>query len=420
MQKRALIEYLAIGVLLVLVYGLVFLIASPAHAMASEISVPILGTGTGGADYNSVILASYFANTGATCSVQYYLGTYPDTSNGYATLKTDTCSNFYNQATEFTLNPSNLENIYFTHQGGYPADGDYWFDIITDGTNHDYTTFTKSAGVWTNGSTPVSATTTIQVTAPTQGTSTPSTTLDIGADYNIGTDLAQYSLDGSLPQQIGIRLTLLNTATNQTISLGIDYAIATSTGTHSYATTTTQIAGDYTLIAELVGNYGTISPPSGCTPFPPFTTCDTTTNINVLATSLPPITFALDNGTFPLIGFQVGSTTSRNGLATTTCSITQIGGCFQNALAFLFYPSPNALDGYATIWENIKNKPPFGYVTITIASLGGFGASSTPAFTFPVLPLMDTIFTPLRTGIGALLWLLFGVMFYKRLRHLDI
>ena len=402
-----------------LVYGLVFLLASPAHAMASEVSVPVLGTGNNGGDYNSSVLASYFANTGATCSVQYYLGTYPDTSSGYATLNTALCSDFFSQSTEFTLNPSNLEDIYVFHQGGHPADGNYWFDIVTDGSNHDHALFTRTAGVW-SAPVPPSGTTSIQVTQPTQGTSTPSTTLDIELNYNIGTDLAQFSLDGSLPSGIGIRLALLNTATNEAISLGTDFAIASTTGAHTYATTTTQIAGDYTLTAELVGDYGSVSPPPGCTPFPPFTTCDTTTNINVLATSLPPITFALDNGTFPLIGFQVGSTTSRNGLATTTCSITQIGGCFQNALAFLFYPSPNALDGYATIWQNIKNKPPFGYVTITIASLGGFGASSTPAFSFPVLPLMDTIFTPLRTGIGALLWLLFGVMFYKRLRHLDI
>lgn len=269
---------------------------------------------------------------------------------------------------------------------------------------------------------PTSSTkTSIQITNPTQGTSTPSTTFDIDATYTIGTDLSTFSIDGSLPTQIGINFTLLNVETNQQINLGTDYSISQGVGTYSYATTTTQAQSDYTLVATLVGDYGFTPPPAGCTPFPPFTTCTGSGNISTLATALPAPTFSVDNGLFPILGFQVGSTTSRSGLATTTCSITAIGGCFQNALAFLFFPSPDILNQFANLWSLIENKPPFGYVSQTITSLRTLNASSTPAFSFGDIPLVDTIFTPFRTGLAALLWVGFFIAWYRgRLRHLDI
>jgi hypothetical protein len=307
---------------------------------------------------------------------------------------------------------------------GNPAgDGLY---VVYSGQMGYYAFAQMTGGVVTvygaNPTPPAPLVTSITLTQPTQGTTTPTTTLDIAADYTVGDDLPNFSLDGSLPSQIGIRLTLQNNTTGGTINLGTDFSIATSTGTHTYATTTVQTQGDYTLIAELVGIYGTYLPaPPDCTPLPPFQTCSgTTQSTATLATSLPPPTFSLANGTFPLLGFTVGSSTSRNGLATTTCSITAIGGCFQNALAFLFYPTAS-LDQFSTLWQTVQNKPPFGYVSQTLNSLRSLNASSTPAFSFGTLPLMDSIFTPFRTGLSALLWLGFFIVFYRgRLRHLDI
>lgn len=268
---------------------------------------------------------------------------------------------------------------------------------------------------------PFTSRTSISITSPTQGTTTASTTFDIDANYTIGNDLSSFSIDGSLPTEIGINFTLLDVATNQQINLGTDYSISQSVGNHSYATTTTQNQSDYTLIATLVGDYGFTPPPPGCTPFPPFTTCEGSGNFSTLATAAPPPTFSVNNGLFPILGFQVGSTTSRSGLATTTCSITAIGGCFQNALAFLFFPSPDILNRFSNLWSLIENKPPFGYVSQTIIGLRGLNASSTSAFSFGNIPLVDTIFGPFRTGLGALLWVGFFIAFYRgRLRHLDI
>lgn len=268
---------------------------------------------------------------------------------------------------------------------------------------------------------PPSNTTFINVLNPTQGTTTPSTTFDIDLEYNIGTDLSNFSLDGSIPDRIGIELVLQNTGGGFQTSLGIDWNIASSTGYHTYATSTSAAQADYTLIARLIGDYGFIPPPEDCSPLPPFVTCEGSGDQSILATALPAPTFSVANGTFPYLGFDSASSSSRNGLATTTCNVLQLGGCFQNALAFLFYPSPGILDQFRFLWSLIQNKPPFGYVSQTITGLRSLNASSTPAFSFGNIPLVDTIFTPFRTGLAALLWVGFFIAWYRgRLRHLDI
>jgi len=272
------------------------------------------------------------------------------------------------------------------------------------------------------GTEPLPKRTFIIVNQPTNATTTASTTLDIDITYGIGEDLSSFSLNGSLPSKIGIQIQLQNNTTSSTIDLGTDFNISTSSGRYTYATTTTQSQGDYTLIASLIGVYGTyLPPPENCTPLPPFQNCEGETESRAtIATYLPPPTFSLANGTLPYLGFDTNDPNSRNALATTTCDLLHVGGCFQNALAFLFYPT-SSLNQFSELWRTIQSKPPFGYVSQTLNSLRSLNASSTPAFSFGSLPLMDTIFTPFRTGLAALLWLGFFIAFYRgRLRHLDI
>lgn len=354
-----------------------------------SISLFLNNTGTG---YPYYEIAGLDSSAGAPLFVSL------DISQAYidGKISTDTLSpgTYY-----YRLQPAGIG------QGAYTkGDGTSMYIVINDGTP-----------------TPPSATaSTVSIIEPTNGTTTPSTNLDIGVSYTIGDDLATYSTDGSSPIQIGLRFYYQNTNSGATTILFTDYSIATSTGYHTYATTTELLTGDYSVWASLVGDYGTIEPYPGCEPFPPFSTCGTVTNENEFVTSAP-VTFSLNYGTFPLLGFYTSSTTSRNGLATTTCSITAIGGCFQNALAFLFYPSPGALNSFASLWEHVRNKPPFGYVTTTIGALKQINASSTPAFSFGTLPLQNELFTPMKTGLAAILWLVFAVAWYKiRLRHLDL
>lgn len=259
----------------------------------------------------------------------------------------------------------------------------------------------------------------IQITAPVAGTSTPSTTFDLNVTYNIGTDIPTFSLGSTTPERMGINFVLVDNY-GRTINLGTDWDISTTTGAYTYATTTTVSQADYTITANLLGDYGFTPATDNCTPYPPFVTCAGVQNINTLASDVVSIV-SIANGTLPQIGFTVGNIDSRNGLATTTCDALHVGGCFQNALAFLFFPSPDALNNFNFLWTTIQNKPPFGYVPQTITALKSLGASTTPAFSIGTIPFMDTIFTPLKEGISGLMWFLFAIVFYRgRLRHLDI
>lgn len=114
------------------------------------------------------------------------------------------------------------------------------------------------------------------------------------------------------------------------------------------------------------------------------------------------------------------SSASTTAIAPAPCGITDISGCFQNALVYLFYPSTASISQYATLWTTVENKPPFGYVLAVQNAVGGFTTSGTETFDFGTLPFVSTIFNPIRTGIAALLWLVFIVAFYHRLSTLDI
>lgn len=110
-----------------------------------------------------------------------------------------------------------------------------------------------------------------------------------------------------------------------------------------------------------------------------------------------------------------------SGYAYEECGITNIMGCIKNALVWLFYPTSTILDNFSTLWQNIADKKPFGYVTVTITQLIELNTSGTTAFDLGVVPFMGSIFTPLRTLVASILWGLFAIYFYKnRLIHLDI
>lgn len=112
---------------------------------------------------------------------------------------------------------------------------------------------------------------------------------------------------------------------------------------------------------------------------------------------------------------------SPGGLTQIDCGTFDIGCQFQKALTFLFVPPSSALDKFTNLWQTIAEKKPFGYVTVTIQQLGSLNTSGATAFDLGTLPFMDSIFTPLRTALASILWVLFAIYFYqRRLKHLDI
>lgn len=415
---RAILYSLLVGLLLVL-FGLIGV--SDAHA-ATYTGLDVDVTTAFANPYTSACIKTsawttvgYPNLTSVSIGVKYVGGATALGQSSYSPPQSPDCTNTYSVVGW---------NINFNSASPSITTSDLYINVIdlntgnifeSDPFHYDAITHMISAIA------PPDPVTSIVIQDPTQGTTTPSNTFDIDIGYNIGTDLSSFSLDGSLPSRLGVRIYYQNINTGSlTRVLLTDFTVASSTGAHTFSTTTTLSQADYTISAAIVADYGDTNPAPGCEPFPPFVTCGVINNQADIVSSNN-VTFSVANGTFPLLGFTVGSTTSRNSLATTTCSITAIGGCFQNALAFLFYPSPGALDSIGNIWELVQNKPPFGYIRTTINSLQQLNASSTVAFSFEYLPLQEALFTPLKSGLAAILWLVFAVAWYKlRLRHLDL
>lgn len=102
-------------------------------------------------------------------------------------------------------------------------------------------------------------------------------------------------------------------------------------------------------------------------------------------------------------------------------SVFDVACQLQKAFVFLFVPSETVLDRFAGSWQTIRTKPPFGYITSVIDQLKGFDQNATPAFTWPQLPFIDTIFNVFRDGLGLLLWGVYAVYFYReRLVKIEI
>lgn len=121
-------------------------------------------------------------------------------------------------------------------------------------------------------------------------------------------------------------------------------------------------------------------------------------------------------------GFTVINPPDYAAISTTTCSFTNITGCFQNALTWAFYPPGGSLDTVSNLWSTINKKPPFGYFTATQSDISNLGASTSAAFTLQqVSGITDVIFDPIDIALAGIWWAIFGIwFFFNRLRHIEI
>lgn len=107
-------------------------------------------------------------------------------------------------------------------------------------------------------------------------------------------------------------------------------------------------------------------------------------------------------------------------LATSTCSISNITGCFQNAMIFLFKPSQNAYQPFIDLKEDIQYKPPFGYFFAVKEVFDDFNATTTPAYTWEIQEVLwSEMLAPVKAGFGMILWLLFGFWVIRTLSKLQ-
>lgn len=105
----------------------------------------------------------------------------------------------------------------------------------------------------------------------------------------------------------------------------------------------------------------------------------------------------------------------------TTCTPLNLGGCVQNAIAYLFCPSQGSLDLYRNLVDTIQLKPPIGYFTVVKNNLTSISSSTAPTFTIIIPSSLKTyIFNPFQTAIASILWFFFAIHFYKRLKTITI
>lgn len=103
------------------------------------------------------------------------------------------------------------------------------------------------------------------------------------------------------------------------------------------------------------------------------------------------------------------------------CSTFDIGCQFQKAMTFLFVPTPNTLNKFSDLYQELLYLKPFGYATIFIQQLNGISDNQPGAYTLPEIPFNQSIFEPFKNGLGVLLWGIFAFAFYnKRIKNLDI
>lgn len=120
-------------------------------------------------------------------------------------------------------------------------------------------------------------------------------------------------------------------------------------------------------------------------------------------------------------GFDTGTTTIDVNKLYVDCGITELEGCFKNALIWSFIPSSSSTAAYYNFTSTIGQKAPMGYFTILKNNLSGLNSTSSPAFSI-IIPahIKQYVFNPFDLAIAAILWFFFAINFYKRLKHITV
>jgi hypothetical protein len=106
------------------------------------------------------------------------------------------------------------------------------------------------------------------------------------------------------------------------------------------------------------------------------------------------------------------------------CSITNLAGCFQNALVWAFKPTRESLEGLTESYDVLKNKAPFGYFHSLEDGLGEINfseySSEGEAFDLGDVSSASSVLSPLRTGIGILFSFLTVIAIFKIVSSMNI
>lgn len=177
---------------------------------------------------------------------------------------------------------------------------------------------------------------------------------------------------------------------------------------------------------SLALNYTITPPPSYVSTTTPQITANNNFYAELYDTSTDPISLLDATSTTAsggvIGGYDLSSTTAiLNYPEPESCGITNLAGCFKNALVWAFFPSKQTLQNFQNLGTYITIKAPIGYFTLIKNAFTGLSAGGTGTATITIPKhLRDTIFHPFDLAIGALLWFFFITHFYKRLKIIQI
>ena len=127
----------------------------------------------------------------------------------------------------------------------------------------------------------------------------------------------------------------------------------------------------------------------------------------------------LVNPQFKTITLLYGSITG--GAEYYSCSVGDIGCYISNGAIWAFSFENIDVSNFDNIKNLLDSKAPVGYITGIFTALNSLDDTVDPAFELQQFPLlMDSIFTPLRTGLLWLFWFIFGVGLFMRFRHIQL
>lgn len=93
-----------------------------------------------------------------------------------------------------------------------------------------------------------------------------------------------------------------------------------------------------------------------------------------------------------------------------------VGDAVCIALNFMFVPSQQSTAQFATLWTPIKEKVPFGYLTLTLDAFADLH-NGADAYELPEIPIIENTIKPI---VVTALWLFFGVYLIKRIGKMAI
>lgn len=131
-----------------------------------------------------------------------------------------------------------------------------------------------------------------------------------------------------------------------------------------------------------------------------------------------PISFTIATSTAG-IWTQPPTSTSTSAEFVITCDPTD--PFFERSLCklavWLFAPQASDLDVFTDIKNLVITKPPFGYLSATIAALGDLTATTTPEVDLPVVPGLGS---EVKSVVAIILWVLALLHTFNRLRYFDL